>query len=82
MGCHQLLVQDKRDKLIAIQQLEIQILKEKVAEYEKARNTILGIIYGCGGPLNDNCKQYTSSQMKDFWDIKNLIEIEEVLYDD
>jgi len=72
---------DKRDELIVVQQLEIQTLKEKVAEYENARDTILGIIYGCGGPLNDNCKKYNSSQMKDFWDIKNLIEIGDVEHD-
>lgn len=72
---------DERDNLITVQQLEIQKLKEKVIEYEEARDNILGIIYGCGGPLNDNFKQYNSSQMKDFWDIKNLIEIGRVEYD-
>lgn len=72
---------DKRDELIVVQQLEIQTLKEKVAEYEKARDSIIGIIYGCGGPLNDNFKQYSFTQLKDFWDIKNLIEISDVEHD-
>ena len=29
---------------------------------------------GCGGPLNDNIKLYTSEQMKDFWTINEEAE--------
>lgn len=57
-----------KDDLIVSQQLERQL-----NEFEEASKNIGGIIYGCGGPLNDNCKQYTSDQMKDFWDIANQL---------
>ena len=62
-----------KDKLIVSQQLEIQELKRQLLKFNEASKNIYTIIYGCGGPLNDNCKQYTSVQMKDFWDIVNQL---------
>lgn len=58
---------DSRDKLITEQQLRIRFLEQKVESYKEACNNIIGSIYCIGGPLNDNCKQYTKEQMKDFW---------------
>lgn len=57
---------DHRDTLIAEQQLKISLLEKKVESYKKACDNIIGSVYCIGGPLNDNCKQYTSAQMKDF----------------
>jgi hypothetical protein len=66
-------INQKMQELITNQQLEIRALKEKVESFEEASKYINGIIFGCGGPLNDNCKGYTREQMMDFWNIKNRL---------
>jgi hypothetical protein len=59
--------------LIADQQLEIVKLKDIKNSYEKALNEINGLLYCCGGPLNDNFDKYTKEQLEIFFKIANLI---------
>jgi hypothetical protein len=59
--------------LIADQQLEIVKLKDIKNNYEKALNEINGLLYCCGGPLNDNFDKYTKEQLEIFFKIANLI---------
>ncbi len=60
------------DQLIAKQQLEIEDLKERVADQEERLRKIHMACICIGGPLNDNVKQYTRAQMGDFFLIDQL----------
>lgn len=62
-------------ELIAKQQLEIEELKLEVADYKKARKKVFNIIYGIGGPLNDNKLKYDKYQMTDFFKIKEILNL-------
>jgi len=64
-----------KDELIAKQQIEIEELRQKISEHKKIFKNIRGIIYGIGGPLNDNKLGYTRPQMKIFWDIMKGISL-------
>lgn len=53
-------------KLIAEQALKIYNLEAEVTRMEDDRRSIRMIIYGIGGPLNDNVRGYTRDQMVPF----------------
>jgi hypothetical protein len=53
-------------QLIASQALKIANLEAEVTRMEDDRRSIHMIIYGIGGPLNDNVKGYTKNQWADF----------------
>lgn len=61
--------------LIVNQQLEIEKLKNMLQAYENARIKISNIIYGIGGPLNDNKLEYSDEQLTDFYNIKEAFGI-------
>jgi|WetSurMetagenome_2_1015567.scaffolds.fasta_scaffold04314_11 hypothetical protein len=63
---------DKRDELIAEQQLKIRELERINAVYKKHVDEINSSIFCCGGPLNDNYYGYNKDQLKIFWRISNL----------
>jgi hypothetical protein len=63
---------DKRDSLIAEQQLKIRDLEQEKDDYKKALIEINGLMYCCGGPLNDNYHGYNKEQLKIFFMIANL----------
>lgn len=65
---------DKRDKLIASQQLEIFEMKERLANIKKDANAICLSIICIGGPLNDNAKGYTREQKYDWQRVLSLAE--------
>lgn len=54
------------DELIAKQARLIAELTEAVAAYGEAERNIHAIIYGIGGPLNDNKLGYSKEQMLTF----------------
>jgi hypothetical protein len=51
-------------RLIAKQQLEIETLKEKVAELEDSQRSALQYFYCIGGPLNDNVLGFNVEQRR------------------
>lgn len=53
-------------ELIAQQQLEIAELKDRLEACRISFCDISNLLYGIGGPLNDNKKQYTDIQKVDF----------------
>jgi hypothetical protein len=53
-------------KLIAQQALKIANLEAEVTRMNDDRRSIHMVIYGIGGPLNDNRRGYTREQMTDF----------------
>ena len=55
-----------KDELISRQQIEIWDLRKKVSGFEMAAIEVYGIIFGIGGPLNDNKLGYTKEQKHDF----------------
>ena len=59
----------EKDDLIVAQQLEIRQLQLEASWHKSATTKIHRIIYGIGGPLNDNRLQYTKEQMRDFLEI-------------
>jgi len=63
---------DERDNLIAEQQLKIRELEQKKDGYQKSLIEINGLMYCCGGPLNDNYHGYNKDQLKLFFRIANL----------
>ena len=62
----------EKDRLISIQQLEIQRLKDENKDMDERLLKIYQNIFSCGGPLNDNIDRYTNPQMKRFYDIAVL----------
>jgi phosphopantetheine adenylyltransferase len=64
----------EKDELIAKQQLEIENLKQRVSELDEALRNIHSSIVCIGGPLNDNQKGYTHSQLSDFGYIVDQVE--------
>jgi hypothetical protein len=60
-------------QLIAQQALKIANLEKEVARFKDNERDIAMIIYGCGGPLNDNVRGYTKDQMIPFAQIAQLI---------
>jgi len=64
-----------RDKLISKQAIEIDELKTELFTRVTAENQIQGIIYCIGGPLNDNKRGYTKTQLVPFAQIANLLDI-------
>jgi hypothetical protein len=63
---------DEKDSLITEQQLKIRELEKVNDEYKKALKDINGLIYCCGGPLNDNYYKYNKEQLGIFVKIANL----------
>lgn len=63
-----------RDKLIAKQQLEIEGMRGRIADIKKAATSIIMQIICIGGPLNDNVKGYSASQMQDWRHVQDLAE--------
>lgn len=56
-------------ELIAKQARQIAELEESIAYYKAANKAIHMIIFGVGGPLNDNKLGYSKAQMWPFSDI-------------
>jgi len=56
----------QRDKLIAEQQIKIMELNEELERFKEGARKTHMIIYGIGGPLNDNKLEYTTRQMVNF----------------
>lgn len=57
---------EKRDKLIAAQQLEIADMKRIIENAVQQADMIQRLTVCIGGPLNDNVKRYTHDQMRDW----------------
>lgn len=53
-------------EFIGIQAMKIDNLEKVITAMEDDRRSIRMIIYGCGGPLNDNVRGYTRDQMLPF----------------
>ena len=53
-------------EFIGIQAMKIANLENVITAMEEDRKAIRMIIYGCGGPLNDNVRGYTRDQMVPF----------------
>ena len=58
-----------KNDVIAIQAVKIEKLKRQIKMDKEAKDKVFYIIYGIGGPLNDNKLGYSKEQMKDFWEI-------------
>lgn len=58
-----------KNDIIAIQAVKIEKLKRQIKMDKEAKDIVFNIIYGIGGPLNDNKLCYSKEQMKDFWEI-------------
>ena len=54
------------DELIAKQTRQIANLEEQVRDYRDSAKRVVSLIYGIGGPLNDNKLGYTKDQMLDW----------------
>lgn len=65
---------DRRNKLIADQQLEIVEMRELVAFVKSCLDSIVMQIVGIGGPLNDNKRGYTKEQIGDWLCVLNKAE--------
>ena len=54
------------EQVIARQAIEIESMKEKLAEYKSAMEGIHGGLFNIGAPLNDNVRGYTRNQLTPF----------------
>lgn len=54
------------EQVIARQAIEIESMKEKLAEYKSAMKSIRCALFNIGGPLNDNVRGYTQTQLTPF----------------
>lgn len=59
--------------MIALQSIKLEKQKLKIKAFKKAEEEIHGIIYGIGGPLNDNCLGFTPDQFPAFKKIHDAI---------
>ena len=62
-----------KDKLISKQQLEIEVLKEKLFDNSKLTKEAIGMFYNIGQPLNDNVLKMNNKQMKWCFDVVNIL---------
>jgi hypothetical protein len=62
------------DELIAKQTRQIANLEEQVRDYRDSAKRVVSLIYGIGGPLNDNKLGYTKDQMLDWTRVIGYIE--------
>jgi len=53
-------------EIIAKLTREIEELKQENKMYKEMEDSIYNMIYGIGGPLNDNYYQFTNKQLKPF----------------
>lgn len=53
-----------KDELIVMQQLEIEEYKQKIHEFENAKDAVRHELYNIGAPLNDNCNGFDFEQRK------------------
>jgi hypothetical protein len=60
---------DEKDKLISEQQLKIRKMESIIKRCYESADRINSVCVCIGGPLNDNKKGYTSSQLDDFYRI-------------
>lgn len=68
---------EEKDLLIVEQQLKIRELEFLTKNYEKSLIDIQGLLYCCGGPLNDNFKGYSKEQLSIFFKIASLSKVVE-----
>jgi hypothetical protein len=61
--------------LIAQQALKIAEMEEEIKALKEANDEIHGVIFGIGGPLNDNIWGYTHKQLGPFDQIAKLVDI-------
>ena len=61
--------------VIARQARQIESQKEYIEKLESAIKDSLSLMVCIGGPLNDNKKSYSSTQLVDFWKIHNTLDI-------
>ena len=60
--------------LAAEQALKISDMEKEVADLKNRMKGIHMILFGCGGPLNDNVDGYTKKQFGPFFRIADLVE--------
>jgi hypothetical protein len=65
---------DKRDTLIAEQQLKIRDLEERTEDMTEVFSDIYMSLICIGGPLNDNLLRFDNKQQAFLHEIKNQIE--------
>ena len=65
------------DSLVVIgrQAKQIELQKEYIEKLESAIKDSLSLMVCVGGPLNDNKKSYSSTQLVDFWKIHNTLDV-------
>ncbi len=59
--------------LIAKQQMRIEKMRRTIRRHNQAKEKIHGLIFCIGGPLNDNCDQYTPKQAQIFFEIDRIL---------
>lgn len=59
--------------VIARQAIKLEKQRLTIKAFKKAQNEIDGIIYGIGGPLNDNCLGFSKEQFSVFHEIHKTI---------
>jgi hypothetical protein len=59
--------------VIARQARMIESQKEYIKELESSIRDALSVLICVGGPLNDNAKKYSATQLVDFWKIHNAL---------
>ena len=61
--------------VIARQARQIESQKEYIEKLESAIKEAMVLMVCVGGPLNDNKKSYSSTQLVDFWKIHNTLDV-------
>jgi hypothetical protein len=64
----------EKDQLIAKQQLEIENLKEMLENNAEIKKDLGYKLFGIGQPLNDNCLEFNSPQLKWAQSVLDLVE--------
>lgn len=61
--------------VIARQARQIESQKEYIEKLESSIKGAVSLMVCVGGPLNDNKKNYSSTQLVDFWKIFNTLDV-------
>jgi len=63
------------NELITKQQLEIEMLRKKIAIADDCRRDLYKVLFNIGAPLNDNKLLYSKEQLKPFFKIVDIFDL-------
>jgi hypothetical protein len=64
-----------KDELIVKQQLQIELLNQKILSYDTPMREVHNLLFSVGAPLNDNYLQFNEKQLEVFYRIAQALNL-------